>query len=87
MRLGNVIGKVWADRKAQSLKGCRLVLVQPVSSGGATAGRPLVAADPQNIAGPGDTVVFVTNTDASQAFESADAPVNASVVELVDSID
>lgn len=87
MQLGKVIGKVWAVRKADTLKGCRLVLVQPVSSGGAAAGRHLVAADPQNLAGPGDTVVFVTNTDAAQAFESADAPVNASIVELVDLID
>jgi ethanolamine utilization protein EutN len=87
MRLGKVIGKVWAERKTDSLRGCRLVLVQPVSSGGTAAGRPVVAADPQNLAGAGDTVVFVTNTDAVQAFESADAPVNACIVELVDFID
>jgi ethanolamine utilization protein EutN len=87
MQLGKVIGKVWAERKTDTLKGCRLVLVQPVSSGGTASGRPVVAADPQNLAGTGDTIVFVTNTDAVQAFESADAPVNASIVELVDLID
>ena len=87
MLLGKIIGKVWAVRKAEPLKGCRLVLVQPVSAVGTATGRPLVAADPQNLAGSGDTVVIVTSTDAAQAFESADAPVNASIVELVDLID
>jgi microcompartment protein CcmK/EutM len=47
----------------------------------------LVVADPKNIAGVGDTVVYVISTDATQAFDSGFAPVNASVVELVDSID
>jgi ethanolamine utilization protein EutN len=87
MRLGRVIGKVWAERKTDSLRGCRLLLVQPVSFAGKRQGGPVVAADPQNIAGPGDRVVFVTSTDAVQAFETADPPVNASIVELVDVID
>ena len=87
MRLGKVIGKVWAEHKVDSLKGCRMVLVQPVKSDGASKGRTLIAADPQNIACPGDVVVYVTNTDAVQAFDSTDPPVNASIVELVDLIE
>jgi ethanolamine utilization protein EutN len=87
MRLGKVIGKVWAERKTESLRGCRLLLVQPVTSEGSAQGGPLVAADPRALSGPGDRVIFVTNTDAVQAFDSADPPVNASIVELVDSID
>jgi hypothetical protein len=39
-----------------------------------------------NLASAGDTVVYVTSTDASQAFESGFAPVNASIVELVEEI-
>lgn len=87
MQLGQVIGKVWADHKVGSLKSCTIYLVQPVTSLGEDNGRPLVAADPQNVACPGDTVVFVTNTDAVQAFDAADAPVDASIVELVDSLE
>ena len=86
MKLGQVIGTVWADRKVKQLKGCRMHVVQPLTSGRETTGAPLVVADPQNIAGSGDTIVYVTNTDATQAFDSAFAPVNAAVVELVDSI-
>jgi ethanolamine utilization protein EutN len=87
MKLGKVIGKVWADRKVEQLHACRLHIVQPLSSELKNVGKPLVIADPQNIAGPGDLIVYVTSTDATQAFDSGFAPVNASVVELVDAIE
>ena len=87
MKLGIVIGFVWASNKAAELKGCRLSIVQPVSSDMKETDSPLVAADPMNLASAGDTVVYVTSTDASQAFESGFAPVNASIVELVERID
>ena len=87
MRLGQVIDNLWADHKVEQLHACRFLMVQPVNSEMKKYSRPLVVADPQNIAGIGDTIVYVTSADASQAFESGDAPVNASVVALVDSID
>ena len=86
MKLGRVVGVVWASRKVKEMKGCRMYLLQPVTSEGAASETPLVAADPSRIASPGDLVVYVTSTDATQAFESGFAPVNASVVELVDGI-
>jgi ethanolamine utilization protein EutN len=87
MRLGKVIGRVWATQKADALKGCALYVVQPVESDGREKGQPLVVADPRGISGPGDRVVYVTNTDAVQAFDKTDPPVNACVVELVDFIE
>jgi ethanolamine utilization protein EutN len=87
MKLGKIVGVVWADRKVKQLLGCRIMIVQPMSSDLSKVGDPLAVADPGNIAGPGDLVTFVTNTDAAQAFETAFAPVNAAVVELVDFID
>ena len=86
MKLGIVIGKVWAERKVPQLHGCRLHIVQPVTSDMKETGKTLVVADPQNLAGPNDTIVYVTSTDAAQAFDSGFAPVNASVVELVDEV-
>jgi microcompartment protein CcmK/EutM len=86
MKLGIVIGVVWASKKAVELKGCRLSVVQPVSSDKKETDPPLVAADPLNLATGGDTVVYVTSTDATQAFENGFAPVNASIVELVEEI-
>ncbi len=85
MKLGKVVGKVWSERKVPSLDGVRFVVIQPVASDGSDSGRLLVAADPQSAASNGDTVVYVTNTDAVDASD-IDAPVNASVVMLVDSI-
>jgi microcompartment protein CcmK/EutM len=32
------------------------------------------------------TVLYVTSTDATQAFDNGYAPVNASIVELVDEV-
>ena len=87
MKLGLVIGKVWADRKVPQLRGCLLHVIQPITADGKKVDRPLVVADPKYMAGVGDIVVYVTSTDATQAFDSGFAPVNASVVELVDSID
>lgn len=87
MKLGIVIGAVWASKKTPELKGCRLSLVQPVSSEMKPNDHPVVAADPMNLAAAGDTVVYVTSTDATQVFPDGFAPVNASIVELVERID
>ncbi len=86
MKLGVVIGTVWSSNKVKELAACRLAIVQPVTSNGIQVGHPLVAADPLNIGGSGDLILYVTSTDAAQAFESGCAPVNASIVELVDEI-
>ena len=87
MRLGRVIDNLWAENKVEQLHACRFHVVQPVDSNMKSYSRPLIVADPQNIAGIGDAIVYVTSADASQAFDSGFAPVNASVVALVDSID
>ena len=86
MKLGTVIGMVWADRKVQALEGVRLVIVQPESANGTKSGTPIVAADPRNLSGCGDRVVVVTNTDAIEAFDR-EVPVNAAIVELVDFVE
>jgi len=86
MKTGVITGVAWASRKVKELTGCPLYVVQPVSSEGKALGSVLVVADPTGIASPGDTVVYVTSTDATQAFETGFAPVNASIVELVEKI-
>lgn len=86
MKLGKIFGVVWASRKVDEMKGCRLHIVQPVTDNGAKNGSPLVVADPQNIGSVGDTIVYVTSTDAAEAFENGRAPVNASIVQLVDEV-
>ncbi len=86
MKIGKVIGVVWASKKVEELKGCRLSVVQPISTKGDNVGNPLVVADPHSIGSVGDEIIYVTSTDAAQAFDTGFAPVNASVVQLVDEI-
>lgn len=86
MKLGKVIGVVWASKKVKEIESCRMYIIQPVSTKGENTGNPIVAADPQNIASGEDSVVYVTSTDAVQAFDSGFAPVNASIVALVDEV-
>ncbi len=77
MRIGKVIGSVWATRKAACLQGQTFLVVQ-------TDGENLVAAD-QVGAGPGDRVLLATGTVASRYC--MDAPVDAAVVAIVDEKD
>ena len=74
MKIGKVIGSVWATRKAQCLQGQTFLMVE-------TEGKTIVAAD-QVGAGPGDRVLLVTGTAASRFC--MDAPLDAAVVAIVD---
>lgn len=74
MKIGNVIGTIWATRKAPCLQEQTFLLVRLGSE-------ELVAAD-QVGACPGDRVLLTTGTTASRY--SMDAPVDAAVVAIVD---
>lgn len=75
MKIGKVVGSVWATRKAQCLQGQTFLVVK-------ADGDEIVAAD-QVGAGPGDWVLLVTGTAAGRFC--MDAPVDAAVVAIVDS--
>ena len=74
MKIGTVIGSVWATRKAACLSGQTFLVVS-------TGSEDLVAAD-QVGAGKGDRVLMVTGECA--AHYCMDAPVDAVVVAIVD---
>ncbi len=74
MKIGKVIGSVWATRKADCLQGQTFLVVK-------ADGEEIVAAD-QVGAGPGDRVLLATGTVASRYC--MDAPVDAAVVAIVD---
>lgn len=75
MKIGTVVGSIWATRKAQCLQGQTFLVVK-------TEGQEIVAAD-QVGAGPGDRVLLAAGTVASRYC--MDAPVDAAVVAIVDS--
>lgn len=87
MRLGRVIGTVVSTRKVDSYQGIKLNVVQPLNAGLEPAGEPVIAADAIRQAGRDELVFFVTSRDATEAFENAFIPVDASIVAVVDSVD
>ena len=74
MKVGTVIGSVWATRKAECLQGATFLVVD-------TGREDLVAAD-QVGAGIGDRVLLATGTVASRYC--MDAPIDAAVVAILD---
>ena len=74
MKIGKVVGSVWATRKASCLMGQTFRVVE-------TGNESLVAAD-QVGAGPGDRVLLATGTVAARYC--MDAPVDAAVVAILD---
>ena len=83
MHLARVIGTVTATRKDDQLIGIRLLVVQPLTPERAAAGRPLVAVDAVG-AGVGEEVFFVRGKEASFPFYPVEAPVDASIVGIID---
>jgi ethanolamine utilization protein EutN len=84
--LANVIGTVWATRKDEHLKGLRLQFLQPLNSRRQKTGDPIVAVDTVG-AGVGETVMYITAREAVIPLPVEMAPVDASIVGIVDRID
>jgi len=85
MVLGRVIGTVWATRKYDAVKNYKMQFVQPINSLKKDIGRPLIALDTVG-AGPGEIVFYITASEAVIPLDVDMAPVDASIVGIVDSI-
>lgn len=87
MNLGHVIGSVWATQKDPSLVGKRMLLVQPLNFDGSLRGRPIATLDTAD-AGVGDTVIYVTSSEAAIPFQPQNdlTATDATVVGVVDQV-
>lgn len=83
MFLGKVIGNIWATKKYPTLTGIALLLVQPLNSDGDETGSPIIAADTMG-AGRGEKVVYITASEAVIPLPADHAPVDATIVAIVD---
>lgn len=83
MHLARVVGTVVASRKDEGLTGVKLLIVQPITTDRAAAGKPLVAVDSVG-AGTGEDVLYVRGREASFPFLPADVPADAAIVGIVD---
>jgi ethanolamine utilization protein EutN len=83
--LGKVIGNIWATRKYSALNNFKLMFVQPINSEHMNTGDPIVAVDTVG-AGPGETIIYITASEAVIPLPVDMAPVDASIVGIVDTI-
>jgi len=87
MKIGRVIGNIWATRKEEHLEGYKLLLVQPVNVIDNSRDRvPIVAVDTIG-AGAGDRVIFVGGSSARNATRDNMTPVDATIVGIVDDLE
>ena len=87
MKFARVIGTVVATRKYEGLQGVKLLVVQPLDRDGVDTGRPTVAADATEQAGPGHLVLVVGSREAAQALPETFVPVDLSITAIVDEVD
>jgi ethanolamine utilization protein EutN len=85
MYLAKVIGTIWATRKYEAVTGYKMQFIQPIDSSLKKRGEPIIALDTVG-AGPGEIVFYVTASEAVIPLDVAMAPVDASIVGIVDSI-
>lgn len=83
MLLGRVIGTIWATRKYESLTGFKLQLVEPLNAEYKSTGDPFIAVDTIG-AGPGEFIFYATSSEAVIPMKVKMAPVDASIVGIVD---
>lgn len=85
MFLARVIGNLWATRKYESLEGSSFRIIQPMNADLEKTGSPIIAVDTIG-AGPGEIVVYITASEAVIPLPVDMAPVDASIVAIVDSL-
>ncbi len=86
MFFAKVIGTIWATRKDEHLHSFKLQFIQPITAEREHAGDPIVAVDTVG-AGVGETVLYITAREATIPLPVEMAPVDASIVGIVDRID
>jgi len=85
MYLGKVIGNIWSTKKYESLESFVFLIVEPLNAELQKIGDPIIAVDTVG-AGAGEIVLYVTATEAVIPLPVYSAPVDASIVGIVDSV-
>lgn len=86
MHLGRIIGTVVATRKDEKLIGSKLMITQPLTFRMEPKGEPVIAIDTVG-AGIGEIVIYTTGTAGRIAARKLDAPIDTSIIGIVDNID
>ena len=87
MLICTVISNVWATKKEESLNGLKLMVVrEDQEDSDKTIKYPFVAADMVG-AGIGEQVLVVSGSTARYAVRNKDAPVDAAIVGIIDTLE
>jgi ethanolamine utilization protein EutN len=86
MKLGRVVGRVWATAKDETLTGRKILLVRPTDLDGEARGEAYLAVDTVD-AGEGDRVLVVDEgASAGQVLELVNPPIRTVIVGVVDEV-
>jgi microcompartment protein CcmK/EutM len=86
MRIALVIGSTISTIKDASISGRKLLIVRNTDTAGKMTGEPYVAVDTVS-AGAGDLVLVTDGSSARYTSQTTDAPVDAVIVGVIDSLE
>jgi ethanolamine utilization protein EutN len=86
MRIALVIGSTVSTIKDESMRGRKLLIVQPADTQGTAQGEPYVAVDTVS-AGSGDLVLVTEYSSARYTGFTKDLPIDAVIVGVIDSLE
>ena len=87
MVIGKVVGTVVATRKHERLVGGKIQVVQPLDPSTMDAEGELFVAIDAVGAGIGEQVLIARGSAARKAIDNESAPVDATIVGIIDEID
>lgn len=86
MLLGRIRGTVVACVVYDGLAGVPLLLVEPLTAEGRSAGPCIVCCDATRMAGPGELVYYEGGREAALALDETFVPVDHTIVGIVDAV-
>ena len=85
MRIAKVIGTTVSTVKNEKLEGSKLLICRESDERGEPHGKPYVAVDTVD-AGVGDLVLTAHGSSGRQTYMTKDAPVDAVIMAVIDSL-
>jgi carbon dioxide concentrating mechanism protein CcmL len=86
MRIAYVVGSTVSTIKDERLLGAKLLIVREATVTGEIVGEPFIAVDGVG-AGSGELVFVAEGSAARQTQTTKDAPVDATIVGIIDSLE
>lgn len=86
MRIALVIGSTVSTMKDESIRGRKLLIVRDADTEGKPKGEPYIAVDTVS-AGTGDLVIITDGSSARYTNQTTNAPVDAVIVGVIDSLE